>query len=344
MKKMIKFPSIVQFRETIASINRSYNFVGLDENGEAVYDHTKPKPKLKFHGTVKIHGCNAGVSCNAQSGIWAQSRENILSIEKDNAGFCFFVESKKDVFQSLFEQVIERTGVDPNKNTISIYGEWAGGNIQKGVAICNIEKSMFIFGVKISPFEVEGQEKVPAYWVDHDYLKSPDNRIYNVEDFPTFEIEVDFNFPQLSQNKFVDLTIQVENECPVAKAFGFSGTGEGIVWSHDMNGERFLMKTKGEKHSSSKVKTIASVDIDKLNSIQEFVNYAVTESRFSQAIGVIFPNNEPVDTKKLGDVIRWVVNDVLKEELDTMVGNGIEPKEVNSKISAKVREMFFQMV
>lgn len=120
--------------------------------------------------------------------------------------------------------------------------------------------------------------------------------------------------------------------------------GEGIVWSHDMNGERFLMKTKGEKHSSSKVKTIASVDIDKLNSIQEFVNYAVTESRFNQAIGVVFPNNEPVDTKKLGDVIRWVVNDVLKEELDTMVGNGIEPKEVNSKISAKVREMFFQMI
>lgn len=237
MKKMIKFPSIVQFRETIASINRSYNFVGLDENGEAVYDHTKPKPKLKFHGTVKIHGCNAGVSCNAQSGIWAQSRENILSIEKDNAGFCFFVESKKDVFQSLFEQVIERTGVDPNKNTISIYGEWAGGNIQKGVAICNIEKSMFIFGVKISPFEVEGLEKqAPAYWVEHDYLKSPDNRIYNVEDFQTFEIEVDFNFPQLSQNKFVDLTIQVENECPVAKAFCVSVLENNTAYENE-NGD-----------------------------------------------------------------------------------------------------------
>ena len=46
----------------------------------------------------------------------------------------------------------------------------------------------------------------------------------------------------------------------------------------------------------------------------------------------------------MGDVIRWVVNDVLKEEMDTMVANNIEPKDVNKYISTKVREMFFKMV
>jgi len=101
---------------------------------------------------------------------------------------------------------------------------------------------------------------------------------------------------------------------------------------------------KGEKHSSSKVKTLAAVDVEKLESIQKFVDYAVTESRFNQALENVFPNQEPIDTKKLGDVIRWVVNDIIKEEMDAMVENGIEPKEVNKYISTKTRDMFFKLV
>jgi hypothetical protein len=102
-------------------------------------------------------------------------------------------------------------------------------------------------------------------------------------------------------------------------------------------------KVKGEKHSSSKVKTLAAVDVDKLNSITEFIEYAVTDSRFKQALENTYPNNEPIDVKKMGDLIRWVVNDVIKEESDTLVKNGLEPKDVNKYISTKVREMFFKL-
>jgi hypothetical protein len=91
MKKMIKFPSIEQFRSVVATVLRQFNFVGLDENGDAIYDTTKPKPTLTFKGTVKLHGTNAAVCWNASSGMWAQSRENIITPEKDNAGFAFFV-------------------------------------------------------------------------------------------------------------------------------------------------------------------------------------------------------------------------------------------------------------
>ena len=45
----------------------------------------------------------------------------------------------------------------------------------------------------------------------------------------------------------------------------------------------------------------------------------------------------------MGDLIKWVVKDVMKEEMDTMVSNKIEPKEVNKYISSKVREMFFKL-
>ena len=98
---------------------------------------------------------------------------------------------------------------------------------------------------------------------------------------------------------------------------------------------------KGELHSSSKVKTLAAVDVEKLETIQKFIEYVVTESRVNQAIENVFPNSEPLDVKKMGDVIRWVVNDVIKEEMDTMVENNVEPKEINKYISVKTREMFF---
>jgi len=345
MKKMIKFPSVDQFRTVVSNINRQYNFVGLDENGEAIYDPSLPKPTLKFKGTVKLHGTNAGVSFNGESGMWAQSRENIITPDHDNAGFAFFAHSHEKEFIELFHEVATKENIDVNKNTISIYGEWVGKGIQRGVGISNIEKSFFIFGVKITP-HTETEEELksnPAYWVDSSYLRNTDVRIYNIEDFQTYEIEIDFNMPQLVQNKLSDLTIAVEEQCPVAKEFGEVGIGEGIVWSIEFNGVVHRFKVKGEKHSSSKVKTLAAVDVEKLNSINEFVEYVVTESRFNQGLENTFPNNEPIDIKKMGDLIRWVVNDVIKEESDTLVKNGLEPKDVNKYVSSKVREMFFKL-
>lgn len=345
MKKHISFPSIEQFRHTVATVNRQFNFVGLDENGEAIYDHNKDKPTLKFKGTVKLHGTNAGICYNAIAGMWAQSRENIITPEQDNAGFAFFVESNREVFESMFYHIAERDGIDVNTNTISIYGEWCGGNIQKGVGITNLPKSFFIFGVKVTP-HVESEEErksKPAYWIKYQGLKAPDAKIYNIDDYQTWEMDIDFNRPEQFQNKLSELTIAVEEECPVAKAFGFSGIGEGIVWSCEFKGVVHRFKVKGEKHSSSKVKTLAAVDVEKVNSIKEFVDYAVTESRFNQGIEKTFPNNEPIDVKKMGALIKWVNDDIIKEEMDTMKASNLEPKDVSKYISTKVREMFFKL-
>ena len=42
----------------------------------------------------------------------------------------------------------------------------------------------------------------------------------------------------------------------------------------------------------------------------------------------------------MGDLIRWVVNDIHSEELDTMKENNLEPKDVNKYISNDVRKRF----
>jgi hypothetical protein len=346
MKKHISFLSIDQFRTVVSNINRRYNFVGLDDNGDAIYDPSKPKPKLKFKGTVKLHGTNFGVCYNDIAGLWAQSRENIITPQSDNAGSAFFVEANKEAFLELFNQIKENHGLDLTKNTISIYGEWVGKGIQKAVAISNLEKSMFIFGVKITPHPKDENDKTPAYWVDSTYLKNPEHKIYNINDYASYEIEIDFNYPQLVQNKIIEMTIEVENECPVGKAFGYIGIGEGLVFSyHTENGEVYRFKSKGEKHSkASKVTTLKPVDDAKINKIIETVNNVCVSWRLDQALTAAcdLMNGGSIDRKHLGNYIRLVIADVIKEESDTIAEAGLEPKDLNSKISEVARQYFFQ--
>ncbi len=344
-KRLIGMPSIEQFRTIVANVNREYNFVGLDDTGEAIYDISKPKPTLTFKGTVKLHGTNFSVCYNEVDGMWAQSKENIITPEKDNAGSAFFVETNKAAFIELFNEVKAKLNLDLTQNTISIYGEWAGKGIQKTVAISSVDKSMFIFGVKISPFLKSEDDKTASYWVDSSYLRRNENKIYNIEDYKTFSVDIDFNNPQLSQNRIIELTIEVEDECPVGKAFGVEGIGEGIVFSHmTADGKVYRFKSKGEKHSkSSKVTTLKPVDDVKLNKIIEVVNAVTPDWRLEQALDKTFDlmNGGVIDIKKMGDFIKKVINDILKEESDILAEAGLEPKDIGSKVSDRCRRYFF---
>jgi len=338
MKKHISYPKIQQFRNVVSNINREVTFAGLDESNDPIYDHSAKKPTLTFHGTVKLHGTNASVCFNSQDGFWVQSRNNIITTDNDNAGFAFFAESNKVEFCELLNKVINKHQIDTNEFTVSIYGEWAGKGIQKGVAISEIDKSFFIFGVKVSKPD---DPEFNSYWLDSSDLRNTDCRIFNVEDYEKFTVDVDFNMPQLAQNEFAKITEEVEKQCPIAKEFGIDGIGEGVVWKTEYKGNVHRFKVKGDKHSVTKVKKLANVDTEKLKSIQEFVEYAVTENRFNQAIENVF-GQEELNVKKLGDLIRWFIKDVTSEEVDTMKKNNLEPKDVNRGISFKVREMFFE--
>ena len=338
IKKIIKYPKTGQFRAIIKNIKEKISFVGLDEDGKAIFDPSIKMPTLTFKGTVKIHGTNAGVSYNNAHGMWAQSKNDVITPESDNYGFAFFAHSHEAFFTEALKGFAKANDVDLDEHTITVYGEWAGETIQKGMGISNHPKSLFVFKVKISK---PGDEDFKSYWIDaSDFPRDEDNRVYHVDDFGTFEIDVDFNMPALVINKLTDMTMEVENECPVAKKLGYTGIGEGIVWSVVFNGETYNFKVKGEKHSATKVKKLVKVDVEKLNSIKEFVEYAMTENRFEQALQTVFGEDD-LDVKKMGDFIRWNIKDIMSEEMDTMNENGLEPKDVNKHISAKAREMFF---
>ena len=324
---MEKFESIGQFRDVIKSVNDHCEKFG------------KEKPTLKFVGTVKIHGTNAAVNVDRNDNMVFQSRERELSIESDNAGFCMWGNRNKDILMQTIQNVRQKF---TNFSTrIVIYGEWCGPGVQKGVAVSQIPNKIFvIFNITIIVDEENRFELNPTQ-IGLVTVRSGD--IFTAYDFPTWEIDIDFNSPQTAQNRLVDLTLAVEEECPVGKHFGISGIGEGIVW---WNPETNLkMKVKGEKHSVSKVKTvkqIAAVDLERMASVQEFVDSVMTENRLNQGLAKLSEMGlDNTDIKNTGAFIKWCVGDVLKEEGDLIVASNLDMKEVNPKLSEKAKNFWF---
>ena len=77
---MIKYPSIEQFRNVIRTVKERHDYQGKSENGEPIYQHVSPYPVIKFTGTVKLHGTNAGIVLCKDGTMSFQSRERQLTL------------------------------------------------------------------------------------------------------------------------------------------------------------------------------------------------------------------------------------------------------------------------
>lgn len=318
MSNFSKFPSIEQFRNVIHDIHH--------------LDLPSDKKKITFHGTVKLHGTNAAVGFNYNKNIfWVQSRGGIITPEKDNYNFAKFAYHNEANLWPVFKEIHEKFG---NISKTVIFGEWCGGKIQKGVALQKLKQMFVIFAILIDDERWLLPEELGKY-------ELPQHYIYNIENFPKWDLEINFDHPALSQNKLIELTSEVEKCCPVAKQLGVEGTGEGIVWVTHFNNEVYRFKVKGRDHSVTKVKTLVNVDVEKVNSIEEFVNYAVTENRLKQGLDELTKGEEP-SMKKIGEFIRWMCNDIEKEELDTMEKNGLKLSDVNKRIAQRSKEWYVQ--
>jgi hypothetical protein len=339
--KHIKYPKTKQLSEIVQNIKHTARFIGVDENGKAKYDNSIPYPKLKFKGTVKIHGTNAGVCLGPDGNIYIQSRgETDLTKMAGHFGFHQFVIDNEWSFKEiLLRLMIDNSVVDKN-HTIAVYGEWCGPGIVSGSSVAELEEKVFvIFGVKVQPL---GGSEEDAYWLDYSKIRVDNPRIFNVDEFGTFEKEIDFERPKMVVNELIDITNEVEKSCPVAKGLGIdSDRGEGVVWTTYYKGKRFCFKVKGSKHSNTKVKKLASVDTEKLESIESAIEYLVTENRLDQAL---HETKAKLERSYTGDVIRWIGNDIREEEESTLTKNNLVWKDVAGRISEKYRTMFFKRI
>lgn len=340
-KKHHSFPSIEQFRHIVQQVQYRTHFIGNDDQGNPLFNTELPLPKLTFRGTVKLHGTNAGIiyTWNPEKFMYefhAQSRTNIITPTSDNAGFAAFAHTiNTEMLLSQVMKAVPNLGYTPE--VVKIYGEWCGGNIQKGVALNGLEKMFVIFAIKIDEM-----------WLDDNSLsniKIPESRVYNILDYPTYDIEIDFNNPKEAADKLAEFTTAVEKECPVGKAFGKVGVGEGIVYhciTKGWEGSRYWFKIKGDDHKVSKTKEKVPVNIERVNSMNELIENFLTEARLFQGISYLKENGLELSQKSTGSYLKWIYEDIIKEELDTIMGNGFEPKEISGPISNKARKWFFE--
>lgn len=349
---MIEFPSIGQYRQTIKAMHESCAKIGVDEQGKTIYRSiTDPLPIVKYVGTVKLHGSNASIVQEPDGLIYYQSRNRIITPENDNAGFAAFCQNLNDDIPFYWERIFQHfRGTFNLTDTVIIYGEWCCGTIQRNVALTQIPRKQFvIFGVASAVNEEIvrwlSPEELSSFKISDKELN--EDRVHCIYDFKTFELTIDFNNPALIQNNLVDLTNQVEKQCPVAEVFGVLGTGEGVVWrpvESTFSDPRFWFKVKGEEHSVSKVKTLAEVDLDKVKNISELLDCILTENRLNQCLDYLREMNKPLDQTSTGNFLSWILNDVVKEESDRIKESALDIKEVNKQVGIRARKWFFDWI
>lgn len=319
MRDVIKFGSIGQFRNFI----KTMQYLGWR--------------KINLIGTVKIHGTNSSVGLDLKdNSLFYQSCNRVLSLDDDNYDFAKYIEDNKTEFLKIFDEIKNKINTE-KYDSIIIYGELAGKGIQNKVAVSEIDRFF-------APFSIVGVNKDTVDELDVKLSVNESIRFYPVETFGVYNVKLDLDNVHLAQQEIKDLTISIENECPVGKYFGVSGTGEGIVFTDET--KQYSFKSKGEKHSVSKVKVIANVDIEKINKIKDFVDYSVTENRLNQGIEYLKEMNKELDISNMGDFLRWLANDVLKEEQDVITENGLDNdlKAIMKSVSSKGRKWFMDKI
>lgn len=362
LPRCIKFPKIPSFGALARHVERTAEVQGFEQDGNPLRNEQARKPCLEFVGTVKLHGSNGAVCFHrASSTIWAQSRNHVLDERLTNAGFFDFVQARIEPFLTLFDQVSaqearRRPEEHLDSRIVALYGEWCGGNVQRGVALTQLVDKMFVlFAVAVSSAEADSSSM--TWWPVDDLasLQCESANIYNVHRCRTWRIRIDFNASRTeTETQLQAWTDEVDQACPFAATFGLSGPGEGIVWTVLPNAGRdpdryadLRFKTKGRTHAEVRPRTCeaATTPSDKATQerVQAFVEDLVTEARFDKAVYALFTerNVEP-SRRDVGRFIRWMIEDVVEEEGWQVEEHALPPKSVRSHIAQKSRAWFLR--
>ncbi|MFT5683015.1 MAG: hypothetical protein ACI8RZ_003942 [Myxococcota bacterium] len=317
---MVPFPKIGQYRGTVRAASH------------------RGRPTLRFLGTPKLHGTNSSIVRMPDGEIRFQSRNRVLTGASDHFGFVSHMTNAVGLTR-LRALIDEHVGVHPVP--VVVYGEWCGLGIQQQVAISEVAPLFAIFCVRV------GVEEDDTTWLDLrelTSLKSPEDRIFNVLQFASFELDIDFTAPDQARDQLIAKTVEVERQCPAGAFFGVEGVGEGVVWrcvSEGFNDPAYWFKVKGEKHSVSRVKKLAPANVERMTSIESFLDSVLTEARMRQATGWLVEQGHPLARSSTGEYLRWLFGDILSEESDTMEASGLTRKDIGGPLSHRARRWFF---
>ena len=330
----------------IESIYRVNKYIKKTNKAD-IPEEYKVKGPVCFRGTVKLHGTNSSVVCAADT-LTPQSRNRQLSLDNDNCGFAAFVDSVQEGIRAIETEIRDKHNI-PSDTALVLYGEWIGPGIQKGMAISKLpDKQWVLFAAKI----VEGDESRYVDVIGPLEDRYAEHRIFSVYDVSTYSLEIDFSSEESKQaaiQTFEKLTEQIDKQCPWGTKFGLEGPGEGIVWIPvgDHWGHKDLYwKSKGSKHKEVQrpAKSKGNLDPAVLESVEKFLNFAVTETRLNKGLDYLREMNKPIDMPSMGDFIKWVSQDVRRECADELEANQLDWKQVSKGVGAKARGFFKRKV
>ena len=322
MSEMVAFPSIEALRHVVKGTEIRCKI------------NNTPLPSIRYVGTVKLHGTNASVRIEGDQ-VFAQSRSRVLSIGDDNFGFAQFVEANKQLFLDMRRYFI----VDETL-PLTIYGEWCGKGIQNGVAISQLDRHFVIFSCLIDGKFYRADIRMDMLADEIPVWNAAG--VFHIHQVPAYDIVVDFARPEAAVDRLTELTVAVENECPWGKFRGVSGVGEGIVWSpldHSL-GHDWWFKSKGLKHKKEGKAPKVEVAPEVVESMRELAEKLLPEWRLEQGLSALRERGLEIEPKNTGAYIKWISEDILKEETDVLEANGVEWKKISSFVIQNARQFF----
>jgi hypothetical protein len=323
-------------------------------------------PVVSYRCKCKLHGTNAAVQVAADGTLTPQSRESLLSLEKDNAGFARWV-AATDVMLPKLGAPHYWNNWDNARGHI-IFGEWIGPGIQKGVAVSSIpQKTFAIFAARplddsdriiVEPEELRelvsgfkmppGPEAFPIYvlpWYTRPVAHGTDTCVYA-------QVNVDWSASSEELTKITEeinkWVMEVEANDPwVEETFGIRGTGEGLVF-YPRSPEHLkytdfanlCFKAKGEAHKNIKTAAPAQVSPEIAASVEAFAELVLTQARLEQGASKVALTPGIYDLKQTGKFVSWIIGDVEKETQDELAASGLTFKQVQKAISDKARAWY----
>jgi hypothetical protein len=89
------------------------------------------------------------------------------------------------------------------------------------------------------------------------------------------------------------------------------------------------------------VTKLAAVDTEKVASVNEFADNVCTVARYEQMLDRMRQDGlDSKDVKNTGTFIKLVMNDLVKEEIDTIADNGLTTKDIAGPCSNRIRQYY----
>lgn len=306
---------------------------------------------ITFKAKVKLHGSNFGVALCGDE-LRAQSRSQFI----DRSGMGRIVFEKNEAYwKSLV--------VPGGPQVFTVYGEYCGKGVQKGVALAQLNTVfMAVFGIDMGGRLVVEPAEIEAFLTKNGTVKLPGDVLVLPWYEKTFELDLSEDTAEKMAEvekvlEQIDVEVRkIDSLDPwVEQVFKVTGPGEGLVLYpvtfleqvnpvpeyHTIARETFghlAFKAKGEKHRVVAAQKSVTVAPEKAAGAEAFAKLMCPEPRLEQGASTV----GGYDPKLVRDFLAWIIKDVQKEGQHELEASKLTWRDVTGPINKLASAWYLQ--